>query len=940
MRCSRIASLAGVMTVLAAAGIVRPAVALTACTAADIVAQDPGCPSSGACTITKTFSVGTGCVLDFGARAVTIGNNGRLNIGSGAVTIKGASVTLGTGAFIDGRGISRPTSNGGFLTVQATVAIMVLKSPLGTGRVDVSANNAAGSIQCSAGTSIAIDGSLHADSLTAGGSGGLIDLSAGQDITSTAGSTISAAGGLLANGEVDMTTGGRVDLGDTVNVNGQNGGTVIISSGTDTVLSGVTAKGTGSGSGSSLQPGAGGSLNVAAGTQLQVNGSINADGTGGGCGGAIDLAANFGDLVIAQSVSADAALPDHGGGGGLLTLSAVGSVNIHSGAAVTAISVGNMGFGGSVCVDASHGVDISTAAPLDASGGCGGCVLADARGSLTLNGGARANANAFGGIGGMITLTAGDLGVGTLSVGSTVDVSGGPCSAGAGCGPAGCTLLEGCDVTVTAGGTLDARGPGGGGVNTLTAHEQLSIAGSVVATSTSPAGTDGMNQAAYPSRKPPVIGGLVQPAAALNPEATCADSGQTQCLVPCPVCGDGVVEFPETCDNAAGPPLSCDGCSRFCQTENCNDNNACTLDSCDPLLGCRHLLQPPCPTSTPTAPPTATPTATPVITHAASGHIRYRTGNLGVPNASVHLSGPTPQATVTDANGAYTFNGLDSATWVVQPEKHGDVGTAIGTLDAVKMLQAAVGLFQPDANQKLACDVSGNGIVSALDAVFILQQHVGLIQTLPVVQTCGAEWAFVPAAAPVMGTQQMTPPVITGASCQPGTIALSALTGDAVNQDFAAVLLGDCDGSWQPSAGGGAVASAGTRACARGSARVLYAGRARRLRDGRSALPLLLSPSFHAQAVDAEVAYDPGHARFLGVRRLGGVRGGVMAVNGSVPGTVRLAAAAAVEIGGTEPLALLVFDAGGGDVGEISLHSVGYTDLDSTGCVPFAADTW
>ena len=57
------------------------------------------------------------------------------------------------------------------------------------------------------------------------------------------------------------------------------------------------------------------------------------------------------------------------------------------------------------------------------------------------------------------------------------------------------------------------------------------------------------------------------------------------CLTPCPVCGNGVTEFPETCDDTTGTPESCDGCSVFCQLEDCDDGNPCTIDSCDPVTG-------------------------------------------------------------------------------------------------------------------------------------------------------------------------------------------------------------------------------------------------------------------------------------------------------------------------------------------------------------------
>src|SRR5207248_10293406 len=62
-------------------------------------------------------------------------------------------------------------------------------------------------------------------------------------------------------------------------------------------------------------------------------------------------------------------------------------------------------------------------------------------------------------------------------------------------------------------------------------------------------------------------------------------------LPACPVCGNGLVEFPETCDTL-GTPQSCDGCSRYCQLEVCDDANVCTVDSCSPVLGCRNAARP------------------------------------------------------------------------------------------------------------------------------------------------------------------------------------------------------------------------------------------------------------------------------------------------------------------------------------------------------------
>jgi hypothetical protein len=60
----------------------------------------------------------------------------------------------------------------------------------------------------------------------------------------------------------------------------------------------------------------------------------------------------------------------------------------------------------------------------------------------------------------------------------------------------------------------------------------------------------------------------------------------------CPVCDDGdVCNGPETCDVNADPSGSpCVGG----QPLDCNDQNVCTADTCDPILGCQHGAPDPC----------------------------------------------------------------------------------------------------------------------------------------------------------------------------------------------------------------------------------------------------------------------------------------------------------------------------------------------------------
>ena len=84
------------------AGSTGSAWALTACNAAQISAQDPGCPATGACTITKFFTIGDLCVLDFSGRAVTIAGNGTLDVGTVRATLKAGSLVVAPGGKIIG----------------------------------------------------------------------------------------------------------------------------------------------------------------------------------------------------------------------------------------------------------------------------------------------------------------------------------------------------------------------------------------------------------------------------------------------------------------------------------------------------------------------------------------------------------------------------------------------------------------------------------------------------------------------------------------------------------------------------------------------------------------------------------------------------------------------------------------------------------------------
>lgn len=186
---------------------------------------------------------------------------------------------------------------------------------------------------------------------------------------------------------------------------------------------------------------------------------------------------------------------------------------------------------------------------------------------------------------------------------------------------------------------------------------------------------------------------------------------------------------------------------------------------------------------------------TPTPTYAIRGHIRAAGTGEPVPGVVVALKGATTFSTQTDNDGSYSFSAVPAGQWTVEPVKNGGVDASIDVNDGTRALQFAVGLGTPNAAQQLACDASGDGTIAESDGVLILQYTVGLRDGFPAGAVCGSEWAFIPIpeAAPNQSVRQ---PLFSGATCQLGSISFDPLSADAVNQDFEAAAIGDCDLSW------------------------------------------------------------------------------------------------------------------------------------------------
>src|SRR5262249_3755598 len=148
-------------------------------------------------------------------------------------------------------------------------------------------------------------------------------------------------------------------------------------------------------------------------------------------------------------------------------------------------------------------------------------------------------------------------------------------------------------------------------------------------------------------------------------------------------------------------------------------------------------------------------------------------------------TGSTDSA-ATDGSGAYDLTVGSAGAWTLVPNKTGAGTEALSSLDAAYALQAAVGMRSLDPVQALACDVTGNGAVSRLDAARILEVVVGKPVQFRVAQACGSTWLFLPDVQQ-SAVEQPVAPQVGIATCSPGAISFSAATDMTTGQDFHAV---------------------------------------------------------------------------------------------------------------------------------------------------------
>ncbi|MBI4580554.1 MAG: IPT/TIG domain-containing protein, partial [Planctomycetes bacterium] len=249
-----------------------------------------------------------------------------------------------------------------------------------------------------------------------------------------------------------------------------------------------------------------------------------------------------------------------------------------------------------------------------------------------------------------------------------------------------------------------------------------------------------------------------------------------------------------------------------------------------------------------------------------SGTVNYFVSRP-VPGVTLTMAGGGTYSAVSDTSGQYSLADVPTGTYTLTPTKSDDVAE-ITAYDASLVLQAAAGLRTLTANERTAADVNRNSVVSSMDASYILEKSVDLIQVpFP---GAGIVWAFDPTQRPY-----------------------APLNSNRTAQNFTAVLLGDVSGNWQPGMDLALPAGGDPKVPSATSASLSLADVSGQL-GAEAVLPLYLDLQEAAlYAVDLVLSYDPTKLSAGTVSLGSAAQGMMMAVNTQTPGAIHIGLAGA-----------------------------------------------
>ncbi len=509
--------------------LAAPEIGSAACVANDLCSASTNpCVVSGA---PKTID--SGCVLDFGSRAVEIRATLKNAVAGGSFALRAGQILL-SGKDLQASG--SPSVRGGTLRITTTGLFRIESGA----SIDVSASGNGGSIIVLAGSLELFGSAIKASGTSALASGGVIDLRATG--TAQIATPLTASGGGESNGGNVIVRGSTVTVSKTIIVDGGNsdGGSIDLEATGTLSVTGATTTLRSNGGFADEFAGYGGEISLVSGSDLSFGGRAESLGASpDGLGGFITLSALRSLTTLAGSTIVSSGNGSESSGGDV-TLEAGFDVSV---AGVADVGAGGDGFGGNIYLDSGHDVVVTSTGKLTAdAGGLAGFISTGSPGLLRVDG--LIDAHGFGGSGdgGKVTL-GGHCGV---SLGGTIDVTA---------------------IAPATAGTIDVLAG------------SISLASTAILRATPCGRTTGSCNRFTMRAGAPVIaaGASVSPSASLALSSTIA-----LC------CGNGRLDAGEQCDD--GNTLHCDGCTAGCSIEPtpacASDGNTCTED-CSPTLGCR-----------------------------------------------------------------------------------------------------------------------------------------------------------------------------------------------------------------------------------------------------------------------------------------------------------------------------------------------------------------
>lgn len=161
-----------------------------------------------------------------------------------------------------------------------------------------------------------------------------------------------------------------------------------------------------------------------------------------------------------------------------------------------------------------------------------------------------------------------------------------------------------------------------------------------------------------------------------------------------------------------------------------------------------------------------------------TGHVKYTASDIALANTKVNLSGDAQDTLLSNEYGEYQFFDLPSfSNYEISAYRNsGFNAMCILSYDASLVARMAVNLLpDPLEEQTLAADIDNNGTVQTYDAALIAQYAVGITNAN---NARIGGWYFNPADR-----------------------VYNNISNDSTDQNFNAIIVGDVDANWNPSAG-------------------------------------------------------------------------------------------------------------------------------------------